>query len=322
MEVLWFCVLTLVPALCSGVTFEEDFTAESTPVEEDRDVLSTGRVKVNNGELYRSYKRRLSNEIHQNYVHYHALRKRYAGCTYVHGNVEITNLDDPVLRYNLDFLSSIKYVSGYVLIGLSTQVEQIPLRNLEVIRGNHTYRVQGEEYALVVALTSRDSTPVMGLRNLYMPKLKEISRGKVMFSQNPLLSHMSTVAWDIITRGRPDSIHLAEKAFEMKEETCADECNIDGNGLCWGDSPDMCQEAICAERCGWRCYGPGEDECCHVNCAVGCTGPGPQDCMVCMDYMLEPEKDETLDEDEDNRPSCVGYCPDKTYPKLQTCVRF
>ena len=45
--------------------------------------------------------------------------------------------------------------------------------------------------------------------------LPEISRGKVMFSQNPLLSHMGTVAWDIITRGRPDSVHLAEKAFSF-----------------------------------------------------------------------------------------------------------
>ena len=55
-------------------------------------------------------------------LHYQNMRKRYDGCTYVHGNLEITNLDDPVLKYDLDFLSSIKYVSGYVLIGLSTQV--------------------------------------------------------------------------------------------------------------------------------------------------------------------------------------------------------
>ena len=55
-------------------------------------------------------------------LHYQNMRKRYDGCTYVHGNLEITNLDDPVLKYNLDFLASIKYVSGYVLIGLSTQV--------------------------------------------------------------------------------------------------------------------------------------------------------------------------------------------------------
>lgn len=55
-------------------------------------------------------------------LHYQSLRKRYAGCTYVHGNLEITNLDDPVLRYDLGFLSTIKYVSGYVLIGLITQV--------------------------------------------------------------------------------------------------------------------------------------------------------------------------------------------------------
>lgn len=310
MEVLWCLLLVLIPTVCLGVTYEEEFI-DATTVEEDRECHGTSVGFGYSGTLLQ---------------HYQALRKRYAGCTYVHGNIEITNLDDPVLRYDLDFLSSIKYVSGYVLIGLSTQVEQIPLTSLEVIRGNYTYRVQGEEYALVVALTSRDSTPVMGLRHLYMPKLKEISRGKVMFSQNPLLTHMSTVAWDIITRGRPDSIHLAEKAFDMKEERCADECTVDGNGLCWGESLEMCQEvvlqAVCTEACGWRCYGPGEDECCHSNCAVGCTGPGPQDCMVCMDYMLEAEKYDTIDNGENNRATCVGYCPDKTYPKLQTCVRF
>lgn len=286
----------LVPSLCGGVTFDEEYV-DATTVEEDRECHGTSVGFGYSGTLE---------------LHYQQLRKRYDGCTYVHGNLEITNLDDPVLTYDLDFLSSIKYVSGYVLIGLSTQVERIPLTSLEVIRGNHTYRIQGEEYALVVALTSRDTIPVMGLRHLYMPQLKEISRGKVKFSQNPLLSHMTTVAWDVILRGRLDNFIIDEKAFSFKgEETCPDVCLIDDMPLCWGDAPYLCQQVVvglCDEACGWRCYGPKADQCCDPNCAVGCRGPGPQDCLACKDYMLDDE--------------CIGFCPAMTYPKLQTCVRF
>ncbi|KAK7112429.1 epidermal growth factor receptor-like [Littorina saxatilis] len=297
MEVLLWILAALLPSVCLGVTFDEDFV-DATTVQEERECHGTSVGFGYSGTLE---------------LHYQQLRKRYVGCTYVHGNLEITNLDDSVLTYELDFLDSIKYVSGYVLIGLSTQVERIPLMSLEVIRGNHTYRIQGEEYALVVALTSRDTTPVMGLRHLHMPKLKEISRGKVMFSQNPLLSHMGTVAWDIITRGRPDSMYLSdEKAFSFKDEVCPVVCKVDEDlSLCWGEEPNLCQDVVvgyCNETCGWRCYGPEADNCCHPDCAVGCTGPGPQECLVCKDYMLDEE--------------CVGYCPAKTYPKMQTCVRF
>lgn len=294
-SVLNWCVLVLVPYACVGVTFDESLV-DSSPVEEERECHGTSVGFGYSGTLE---------------LHYQNMRKRYDGCTYVHGNLEITNLDDPDLPYELDFLSSIRYVSGYVLIGLSTQVEKIPLMSLEMIRGNQTYRIQGEEYSLVVALTSRDTTPVMGLRHLHMPKLKEISRGKVMFSQNPLLSHMGTVAWDVITRGRGDSLHLADKAVSLADASCPDVCQTNGVALCWGDAPQLCQEleaGVCNDSCGWRCYGTGSEECCHPNCAIGCSGPGPKDCVMCMDYMLDD--------------ACVGYCPAKTYPKMQTCVRY
>ncbi|PVD38592.1 hypothetical protein C0Q70_01208 [Pomacea canaliculata] len=297
---MWWAgaILALVPTVCLAVNLKEDIFDTAVEVEEERECHGTSVGFGYSGTLE---------------LHYQQLRKRYAGCTYVHGNLEITNLDDPMLKYDLDFLSSIRYVSGYLLIGLLTQVERIPLLSLEVIRGNQTYRIQGHEYALVVALTSRDTAPVTGLKHLHMPKLKEISRGRVMFSENPLLTHMKSVSWDLITRGEPDSVHLATKPFSAKlqDDVCPEECLVDPYRLCWGDDPSLCQEVVtgsCAENCRFRCYGPGEDSCCHPNCAVGCTGPGPQDCLVCMDYVL------------DN--TCVGYCPAKTYPKLQTCVRF
>lgn len=37
-----------------------------------------------------------------------------------------------------------------------------------------------------------------------------------MFSENPLLTHMKSVSWDLITRGEPDSVHLATKPFSAK----------------------------------------------------------------------------------------------------------
>jgi len=289
-------LLLLLPCFClSAVILDEEIT-DYSKVNEERECHGTSVGFGYSGTLE---------------LHYQQLRKRYAGCTYVHGNLEVTNLDDPTLTYDLDFLQSIQYVSGYVLIGLSTQVERVPLTSLEVIRGNMTYRIQGVEYTLVVALTSRDTLPVLGLRHLHMPRLKEISVGKVMFSQNPLLEHMTTVEWDVITRGRPDSMHLAEKPFSFADEPCPEVCSLEDQSFCWGDAPELCQDLVvdyCNETCGWRCYGEEADECCHPNCAVGCTGPGPGDCLMCKDYMLDEE--------------CVGYCPAKTYPLMQTCVHY
>ncbi|XP_046377655.1 epidermal growth factor receptor-like [Haliotis cracherodii] len=242
-------------------------------------------------------------------LHYQNLKNRYQDCTYVHGNLEITNLDDPQIEYDLSFLSKIRYVSGYILIGLVTEIARIPLTSLEVVRGNNTYRVRGEEYSLIVALTSRFPDVNVGLKELHMPSLKEVTMGKVLFSQNPALCYVDTIDWDTITHGRNNSINFGELASSETCDNCSDECDVDGIRRCW--SYDICQEVNterCEESCPYRCFGPEVGQCCHATCAVGCTGPTERDCLACKDYHYNDH--------------CTSHCPDKSYPRNQECIPF
>ncbi|RUS73893.1 hypothetical protein EGW08_018344, partial [Elysia chlorotica] len=74
-------------------------------------------------------------------MHYQRLKQRYTGCTYVNGNLEITNIWQ-AKNHDLSFLKDIRYVSGYVLFGV-VSVEQIPMDSLVMIRGNHTKELMG-----------------------------------------------------------------------------------------------------------------------------------------------------------------------------------
>ncbi|XP_059177198.1 epidermal growth factor receptor-like isoform X2 [Physella acuta] len=241
--------------------------------------------------------------------HYHHLKKRYAGCTHIHGNLELTNLVDPKLNYDLSFLKSIRYVSGYILIGLVTEVEIIPFDSLEVIRGNNTYSIMGDEYSLVVVLSSRNDEKSTGLKELHLPQLKEISMGKVLFTRNPFLGFINTIDWEPILRGRWENVHFLESAYD---ETAADnnDTSICDKGTRWGNDKSLCQKVSrsCHESCDGRCFGPSDADCCHATCAVGCDGAQDQDCIMCKDYLYESR--------------CVGFCPAKSYPKLQYCVRY
>lgn len=90
------------------------------------------------------------------------------------GNLEITHVDKAInASYDISFLSSIEIVTGYVLLGL-LEVEAIPLINLKLIRADSTYNIMGEEYGLVVALTSEagDDPKQVGLRELQLSSLK------------------------------------------------------------------------------------------------------------------------------------------------------
>lgn len=105
-----------------------------------------------------------------NQEHYDNLRRRYEGCTVVRGNLELTNMDDPTVNYDLSFLRSIRVVTGYVLIGLIT-VDAMPLVNLQMIRGDNLFSIVDQEYALTVALTATPNATT-GMRQLLMPALR------------------------------------------------------------------------------------------------------------------------------------------------------
>lgn len=86
------------------------------------------------------------------------MKRRYTNCTYVEGNLEITHLvNSRNVTYDLSFLSTIEVVTGYVLIGL-LDVETIHLPRLKLIRADNTYSIKGQEYGLVLTLTSEDES--------------------------------------------------------------------------------------------------------------------------------------------------------------------
>ncbi|XP_041374630.1 epidermal growth factor receptor-like [Gigantopelta aegis] len=245
--------------------------------------------------------------------HYKYLKKRYQGCTHIHGNLEITNLVDHDINYDLSFLSEIRYVSGYVLIGLVTEVFHVPLTSLEIVRGNSTYRIQGDDYSFIVALTSRYGDTKVGLRALHMPALREISEGKVMFKQNPALCYVDTISWDTICRGRNNSVAFLETPFSEDCDQCSDNCQESETevGGCWSTFPEYCargHKQQCDESCPERCFGPSSNQCCHSQCAVGCSGPTESDCVMCKDFNFNGE--------------CRSFCPDGTYPMKNRCITF
>ena len=109
--------------------------------------------------------------------HYSWMKNHYKLCTYVRGNLEITHLRDPAINYDLSFLEHIRYVTGYVLIALTSNVEVIPLRRLEIIRGNTTFDIFNDRASLAVLLTyNKTAKGYFGLVELQMPALKGIHK--------------------------------------------------------------------------------------------------------------------------------------------------
>lgn len=246
--------------------------------------------------------------------HYESLRRRYSGCTYVQGNLEITNLSNRNVTYDLSFLSSIEVVTGYVLLGL-LNTETIPLTSLRLIRADNTMKLVGGEYGLVVALTSEgtptEDNPHPGLKELQLPALREISQGQVLFSQNPLLCYVDTIAWDRIATEWFFPVSFKEgtkKHCKPCPEGCRDD---DGVPRCWGPKQGLCQHIErleCDMSCPGRCYKEGLLGCCHPECAVGCHGNLDTECEMCK-YFRYGHK-------------CLPVCPDDTYPLGQQCMDF
>ena len=103
--------------------------------------------------------------------HYLTLRRRYTGCTYVRGNLELTHLRDPEVKYDLSFLSTIRHVTGYVLVALVARVHVIPLDRIQTIRGDETFELLGSECSLAVTLNYDRHDNKYGLRELRLLSL-------------------------------------------------------------------------------------------------------------------------------------------------------
>uniref|UniRef100_A0AAR2IIF1 Receptor protein-tyrosine kinase n=1 Tax=Pygocentrus nattereri TaxID=42514 RepID=A0AAR2IIF1_PYGNA len=215
---------------------------------------------------------------------YHTLRKFYENCEVVMGNLEITSIER---NRNLNFLKSIREVTGYVLVALN-QFDYLPLENLRIIRGTKLYEGR---YSLAIFLNYRRDG-YFGLRQLGLKNLTEILNGGVYVDQNKFLCHADTIHWqDIVKNPRAELLVVPSNNSGRR-------CHRSCNGRCWGHQEDQCQsltKTVCAEQCDGRCFGPYVSDCCHRECAGGCSGPKDTDCFACTNF--------------NDSGACVTQCP-------------
>ncbi|XP_072181160.1 receptor tyrosine-protein kinase erbB-4-like [Diadema setosum] len=222
--------------------------------------------------------------------YYADLKERYTNCTYVDGNLEISFLHGQ--EYDLSFLSSIREVTGYVLI-LLTYARVIPLTDLRVIRGTRLYE---DKYALYVALTFHTEDSSIATEEIWLTSLHEILRGEVYFHQNNQLCYVETIAWDDMQPGLVANISMWDS--HPKRDCSEIQCHESCDGHCWGPGPEHCQTLtlkICSSTCDYRCRGRTQADCCHRSCAAGCTNSTNAGCLACRQFSL------------DN--TCVESCP-------------
>ncbi|XP_060716375.1 receptor tyrosine-protein kinase erbB-4-like isoform X1 [Tachysurus vachellii] len=208
--------------------------------------------------------------------HYHTLRKFYENCEVVMGNLEITSIER---NRNLNFLKSIREVTGYVLVALN-QFDYLPLENLRIIRGAKLYEGR---YALAIFLNYRRDEH-FGLRQLGFNNLTEILNGGVYVDQNKFLCHADTIHWrDIMRNPQAELLVVPSNNSGYSCRRCHRSCN----GRCWGHQENQCQiltKTVCADQCDSRCFSPYLSDCCHRECAGGCLGPKHTDCFACTNF--------------------------------------
>ncbi|XP_045179793.2 receptor tyrosine-protein kinase erbB-4-like [Mercenaria mercenaria] len=229
------------------------------------------------------------------------MRRLYSGCTFVHGNLEITHMESRGdTTFDLSFLETIEVVTGYVLI-LNNDADVIPLTNLVQIRGESLFQYKGNHYAFSVILSQNKG-------GLQMPSLKEIN-GNVMISHWSVC-FTNTIEWDVLAKGSVTQI------YERKPDDC-DECDAactdeEGTRRCWGPGPDLCQ-TVNRMECAWfcqngTCFEEGMLGCCHPEC-LGCNdGWIDTACEYCRHYRYQGH--------------CIPNCPPETFPYMDQCIRY
>ncbi|KAE8626456.1 hypothetical protein XENTR_v10006636 [Xenopus tropicalis] len=255
------------------------------------------------------------------------LKNMYSNCQIVMGNLEIVLIDN---KGDLSFLTSIREVTGYVLIAVNI-FTYLPLENLRVIRGAHLY---DKKYALYMSLNNQINGS-LGIEKLGFHKLTEILAGGVHITKNDHLCFTDTINWKDIVQDSKAAIEIESNSKACKP--CDQAC--DGN--CWGPEKTDCQtltKTVCAEQCNGRCFGKNPTECCHDECAGGCTDSSNLKCFVCrhfndseacvphcpqpliynkLTFQLEPNPDAKYQ----YGGSCVKSCPRNFVVDQSSCVR-
>ncbi|XP_021342563.1 epidermal growth factor receptor-like isoform X1 [Mizuhopecten yessoensis] len=230
---------------------------------------------------------------------YHNLKKHYTNCTYIDGNLEIQEIGSD---RDLSFLETIVEVRGYVLV-YAVFTPTLPLKRLRIIRGSELFTYNNGSYSLFVVLNGIVSnTTTVGMKELGLRSLQEISNGQVYFFNNALLCFHKTIHWkDINPDVNPHVKYVYDAAYKRQCPECHPSCynNRTGERHCWGEGRDMCQQlnhaTVCSPSCDGRCFGYQQNQCCHPECSAGCSGPRKTDCMACKHFMNEGE--------------CVENCP-------------
>lgn len=248
--------------------------------------------------------------------HYANLKDRFANCTYVDGNLELTWLKDENL--DLSFLQNIREVTGYVLIS-HVEIKRIVLPKLQIIRGRTLFRMNngGEEFSLIVSLSK--------MYTLELPALRDILSGNIGLFNNYNLCHVKTINWNEIMSD-PNSKYSYVYNFTSPERECPP-CDKKCEAGCWGDGEENCQKFSkenCSPQCfQGRCFGPQPRECCHLFCAGGCVGPKADDCIACKNFYDDGVC--TLECPPMQKYNSVNYSwvpnPDGKYAYGATCVK-
>uniref|UniRef100_A0A3B3UVQ4 receptor protein-tyrosine kinase n=1 Tax=Poecilia latipinna TaxID=48699 RepID=A0A3B3UVQ4_9TELE len=226
---------------------------------------------------------------------YNLIKDRYSGCEIIMGNLEITQIES---NWDFSFLKTIREVTGYVLIAMN-HVQEIPLGQLRVIRGNSLYE---RRFALSVFF-NYPKEGSNGLRQLGLLNLTEILEGGVQIINNKFLSYGPSIFWQDILRDNSAPIDIQNNG----------ERGLTLNDLIF-DAPValsivslfvcLMTKMVCAPQCNGRCFGRSPRDCCHIECAAGCKGPLDEDCFACRHF--------------NDSGACVPQCPQTLIYNKQT----
>nr|XP_018671332.1 epidermal growth factor receptor isoform X4 [Ciona intestinalis] len=252
-------------------------------------------------------------------IQYSNLEKLYTNCTLVNGNLELTGLFPFGNITTIEFTKHIEQVTGYLLI-YRTIMDSINLSSLRLIRGLTQYYI-GVDCRTNLTL-ARDqpgysvyANRITGdqnyLRELWMPKLTEISAGNVFFTKSRICN-LESIKWrDEIFNDGSQTVEITNDPVRDRYcDPCPSVCRDDSGSTpvnrCWGNSSDLCQlitKSKCRRQCGNdRCNAGGA--CCNGKCAGGCydnmpaTGNKDKWCHACKDM--------------NNNGTCVEACPQGT----------
>ncbi|XP_064641628.1 epidermal growth factor receptor-like [Lineus longissimus] len=241
---------------------------------------------------------------------YSFYEKRYRNCTVVDGNLELTFIVGNSTNRNLDmsFLSSIREVTGYVLVSTST-FEELPLTSLVIIRGEGDLFM--DRFSMYIMANWYPSYGQgVGLKRVLVPNLREISQGEVKVVKSPLLCFMDTIDWSRITQGAVD---VRDKSPSYPTIYCP-VCDPQVCVNCWALGRENCQAKDvfrnCHPSCRNGCFAEGERGCCDEECALGCVGPANTQCFEGFCRVLRDDG------------ACVPTCPPHKYKHGRICVDY